>query len=151
MQHDALNVKEIDAKKLAKAMAGECIAFRVRLLNRVITNLYNHALQPLGIKANQSIILVLLISSDKCSQGEVGRILHMEKSTVSRNIERMRAKGWIEMKKDDGESHLLVVTTEGRRLLIKIYSKWLEAQQRARSLLGETGVDRIAQLIEKLH
>jgi DNA-binding MarR family transcriptional regulator len=152
MQQRTMNMRETEPKKLAKAMVNECIAFRVRLLSRVVTNLYNRALQPLGVKANQVTILVLLISSEKFSPGDVGRALHMEKSTVSRNIERMRARGWIEKQRGDGDSsHLLMVTPEGRDLLTAVHAKWLEAQQQARSLIGAAGVERIAELTRRLH
>jgi DNA-binding MarR family transcriptional regulator len=152
MQQRAMNIRETEAKKLAKTMANECIAFRVRLLSRVVTNLYNRALQPLGVKANQVTILVLLISSEKFSPGDVGQALHMEKSTVSRNIERMRAKGWIEKQRGDGDSsHFLMVTPEGRDLLMEVHAKWQEAQQQARSLIGTAGVERIAELTRRLH
>jgi DNA-binding MarR family transcriptional regulator len=152
MQPRGTNTRETEPKELARAMVNECIAVRVRLLSRVVTNLYNDALRPLGVKANQVTILVLLISSEKLSPGDVGQTLHMEKSTVSRNIERMRAKGWIEKQRGDGDSsHFLVVTREGMDLLTAVHAKWLEAQKQARSLLGAAGVERIAELTRRLH
>ena len=39
-------------------IAGACIAVRLRLLNRVVTNLYDDALRPLGLKMSQLNILV---------------------------------------------------------------------------------------------
>ena len=35
----------------------DCIAVRLRLLNRVVTNLYDDALRPLGLKTSQLNIL----------------------------------------------------------------------------------------------
>jgi len=31
-------------------IVGECIAVRLRMLNRVVTNMYDDALRPLGVK-----------------------------------------------------------------------------------------------------
>ena len=39
-------------------IAGECIAVRMRMLNRVITNIYDDALRPLDLKVSQMNILV---------------------------------------------------------------------------------------------
>ena len=39
-------------------IAGECIAVRLRMLNRVITNIYDNALRPLDLKVSQMNILV---------------------------------------------------------------------------------------------
>src|ERR1700733_10159282 len=36
-----------------------CIAVRVRLLNRVVTNFYDDALRPLGLKVSQLNILIV--------------------------------------------------------------------------------------------
>ena len=36
-----------------------CIAVRLRLLNRVITNFYDDALRPLGLKVSQLNLLVV--------------------------------------------------------------------------------------------
>jgi hypothetical protein len=48
------------AARLAQTFASDCIAFRVRALNRVITNLYDTVLKPFGITVNQTTILALL-------------------------------------------------------------------------------------------
>ena len=39
-------------------VASECIAVRLRMLNRVVTNIYDDALRPLGLKVSQMNILV---------------------------------------------------------------------------------------------
>ena len=36
-----------------------CIAVRLRLLNRVVTNFYDDALRPLGLKVSQLNILIV--------------------------------------------------------------------------------------------
>ena len=41
------------------AIARTCIAVRLRLLNRVVTNLYDDALRPLGLKVSQLNLLVV--------------------------------------------------------------------------------------------
>ena len=43
-----------------------CIAVRLRLLNRVVTNFYDDALRPLGLKVSQ---LNILIRSAVCKAG----------------------------------------------------------------------------------
>ena len=40
-------------------IAGECVAVRVRMVNRAITNIYDDALRPLGLKASQLNILIV--------------------------------------------------------------------------------------------
>ena len=140
-----MNVKETE--KLAKDIAADCIAVRVRLLNRVITNLYDRALQPLGIKVNQATILVMLSLSGQAKPGDIGRLLLMEKSTVSRNLDRMRKKGWIDIAgKDDGQQQVITVTPKGRNLLAAAHVEWKKAQRQASRLLGEEGISSVRKL-----
>jgi len=142
---------EKEAAKLAKAVAAECLAGRVRLLNRVITNIYDHALQPLGIKINQANILVMLTLTDQASSADIARVLSMEKSTVSRNVDRMKKKEWIDVAgKDDGLSQIITVTSKGRKLLAAAHVEWKKAQKQAAELLGEEGVAAVLKIHDTL-
>ena len=40
-------------------IAKTCIAVRLRMLNRVVTNVYDEAMRPLGLKVSQLNILVV--------------------------------------------------------------------------------------------
>ena len=84
---------------IADLIASECLAVRVRLLNRTITGIYDEALRPLGLTTGQLNILVLVAKLGPVAPGEVARKLNMEKSTVSRNIERMQRHGWLTVTK----------------------------------------------------
>lgn len=135
--------------ELAQTFAGDCIAFRVRVLNRVITNLYDAVLKPFGITVNQTTILAMLTLMDASRPGEIGKELHMEKSTVSRNLERMRKNGWIEVAiGDSGTARVVTVTPAGRRLLADLYPEWEKAQASAARLLGDGGVTAVRTLHE---
>lgn len=151
MQLGGFIMDEKEAAKLAKAVAAECLAGRVRLLNRVITNIYDHALQPLGIKINQANILVMLTLTDQASSADIARVLSMEKSTVSRNVDRMKKKEWIDVAgKDDGLSQIITVTSKGRKLLAAAHVEWKKAQKQAAELLGEEGVAAVLKIHDTL-
>ncbi|MGE5808489.1 MAG: MarR family winged helix-turn-helix transcriptional regulator [Nitrospirota bacterium] len=142
-------MNEKEAEKLAKAVAAECIGVRVRILNRVITNIFDHALQPLDLKLTQGNILVMLSLYGGASPGDIGKVLLMEKSTVSRNLERMRKKGWIDVAgRDDGQAQVVSVTAKGRKLLEAAHVAWKKAQKEAIQLLGEEGVSAVHKLHE---
>src|SRR2546430_8167374 len=92
-------------------IARTCIAVRLRLLNRVITNLYDDALRPLGLKVSQMNILVAAARLGVAQPSQVCRILQIDLSTLSRNLERLRARGWIENVLDqDARVHPFQVT-----------------------------------------
>jgi len=132
----------------SEEIARDCVDVRLRLLNSVITNVYDDALRPLGLKVSQINLLVVAARLGVAEPSQVCRILQMDLSTLSRNLERLRARGWIESVRDrDARVHPFQLTSQGRAMIQQAYPAWREAQQRATALLGEEGVtllDRIA-------
>ena len=140
-------MNERETTILAKSVAAECIAYRVRLLNRVITNIYDRALKPLGLKVNQANILIMLSIADNASSADIARVLLMDKSTVSRTVNRMRKNGWISVVgHGDGPSQVISVTPQGRKLMAAAHAQWKKAQKQAAALLGEEGVAAVRRL-----
>ncbi len=118
-------------------MAKGCIVARLRMLNREVTSLYDAALRPLGVKVSQANVLTAIAKLEPVSPRVIGELLKLEKSTLSRNVERMRARGWLRvLAGDDERSHRLEITAKGRRLLEKALPLWKRAQKDAESLLG---------------
>src|ERR671922_2841545 len=111
------------------AIAHTCIAVRLRLLNRVVTNLYDDALRPLGLKVSQLNILVVTAKLGLAQPAKVCDILQLDTSTLSRNVERMRAKGWLEIVPGaDARTQPFRLTAQGRRLFEKTVPAWEQAQ-----------------------
>jgi DNA-binding MarR family transcriptional regulator len=132
-------------------IARDCVASRLRLLNRVITNLYDDALRPLGLKVSQMNILVMAGRLGVAQPSQVCRLLQMDLSTLSRNLERMRARGWIEsVPEKDARVHPFRLTGEGQELIQKAYPAWQEAQRKASALLGEAGVTLLGRVAGSL-
>ena len=128
-----------------------CIAVRLRLLNRVVTNLYDDALRPLGLKVSQLNILVVTAKLGLARPAQVCEILQLDASTLSRNVDRMRAKGWLEVVPgEDARTQPFRLTTQGKRLIEKAVPAWEQAQRQAQELLGEGGVALLTRTAGKL-
>src|SRR3982751_6908460 len=109
-------------------IARTCIAVRLRLLNRVVTNLYDEALRPLGLKVSQLNILIVTAKVGLARPAEVCRLLQLDTTTLSRNVERMRAQGWLEVVPDeDARTQPFRLTPQGKRLIEKAVPAWEEA------------------------
>ena len=122
----------------------ECLAVRLRILNRVVTKIYDDALRPLGVKTSQLNILVVTAKLGLARPAEVCERLLMDTSTLSRNVERMMAKDWLEVvEDDDGRAQPFRLTTKGRRLLERAMPSWEKAQEKVRKLVG---VDNLASI-----
>lgn len=135
----------------ADRIASECLAVRVRLLNRTVTGIYDAALRPLGMTVGQLNILVVVAKLGPVSPGEVARRLNMEKSTLSRNLDRMQGHGWIGvLSGESGRRQALEIRSKGRKLLEKAVPLWDEAQADAKALLGQQGARSIHRVADTL-
>src|ERR1041384_6639333 len=142
---DKLDTSRIDT------IARTCIAVRLRLLNRVVTNIYDDALRPLGLKVSQLNILIVTARLGLARPAEVCEILQLDPSTLSRNVERMRTHGWLEVvPEEDARAQPFRLTTQGKRLIEKAVPAWEEAQQQATELLGSEGVALLDRAAKKL-
>jgi len=114
-----------DARAIAQQMSQECVARRLRQVNRTVTRLYDEALRPHGLTVNQLNILAVIISEKQIRPGQLGQALGMEKSTVSRTIDRMVSKGWLKVAPGkDSRTQILTVTTKGSQLLLTVTPVW---------------------------
>jgi DNA-binding MarR family transcriptional regulator len=119
----------------------DCVATRLRMADRVITKVYDDALRPLGLKVTQLSMLVVAEHRGLIRQSEVGAELQLDDSTLSRNLERMWANGWLEeVSADDARVHSYRLTGAGRALVEKAIPAWRRAQGQALRLLGDAGV-----------
>ena len=136
--------KQAQLAAAVETIAGECIAVRMRLLNRAVTRIFDEALRPLGVKVSQLNVLMVVAKLGPVSPGDVARRLHLEKSTLSRNVERLRARGWLEVSRGPTERRRsLELGAAGKRLVVDALPLWRRAQSDVEALLGERGARSI--------
>ncbi len=139
------------AQETAKRIAKDCLAVRVRLLSRVVTGVYDDVLRPLEIKVSQLNVLVVVANYDSPTPTKIGQVLHMEKSTLSRNVERMVARGWLRIATGkDVRTHRVTITPKGRTLLEKSLPLWQQAQEESEALLGERVTRVVCQAADRI-
>lgn len=114
----------------ALEIATDCLASRIRYLDRVLARIYDGELREHGVTGAQLGMLVAVTLAGPTTPAWVGRRLELEKSTVSRNLARLRAAGLVT---DDGG---LRVTPRGAALVRAAHPAWRRAQRQARVALG---------------
>jgi DNA-binding MarR family transcriptional regulator len=139
-----MNMRAQSKNRTEDVISRECLAVRLRILNRVVTKIYDDGLRPLGVKTSQLNILVVTAKLGLARPAEVCERLQMDTSTLSRNVERMMAKDWLEVvEDDDGRAQPFRLTAKGRRLLERAMPAWEKAQERVKKLIG---VDTLASI-----
>ena len=131
---------------IAQQIADDCIGVRVRMLNRVVTRMYDDLLRPHGVRFSQMNILTVVSLQQPIQPSEVGKILAIEKSTLSRNLRLMEQNGWIASSPAaNGNGQLFTLTAEGRSLYRKAARAWQQAQSRLSDLWGKSTMKTIRQ------
>ncbi|MDX1964307.1 MAG: MarR family winged helix-turn-helix transcriptional regulator [Pirellulales bacterium] len=138
-------------QSLSDDVSANCLATRIRLLNRAVTQIYDDALRPLELRVGQFTLLAwaervgTLVPSEVCAE------LCMDASTISRTLERMLTNHWIEKATHPNPRvQPYRLTPTGAELLKQAYPCWQAAQAEARQLLGEMGVVLLKEVARKL-
>jgi DNA-binding MarR family transcriptional regulator len=135
----------------AELIAGECLSVRLRTLNRAITSLYDEALRPHGIRVGQLNLLVVVAKLGTAKPGDLCRILRMDKSTLSRDVEVLIRNGWL-MVEDatDARARPLRLSDQGQSLLETVLPAWRQAQEKARALIGGEATVALGQVLDRM-
>lgn len=130
------------AAHLAETILRRCVAGRTHKLSRTVDGIFNQELRALGLRNTQLTMLSVLAFMGSATAAELGPVLVMDKSTVSRNLRVLRDKGWIAPDRRAGDQRLRV-TRAGRSLLERALPAWERAQRRIAELIGEDGVEAL--------
>jgi len=136
---------------VTKMVERVCVAGGVRKLNRMVSAIYDSALAGAGLKTSQFSVLVAVENRGKARPAELIKMLQMDESTLSRNVERMCARGWLRLEQnEDRRSHLIEVTDKGRVLIRKCLPAWQQAQDEVSQRIGADTVAALRSALRKL-
>jgi DNA-binding MarR family transcriptional regulator len=132
----------------SREIAENCIASRLRQLNRVVTGIYDEALRPHGLTLNQLNILVFVSHSRMTTPSMISRFLNMDLSTVSRTLDRMKKERWVlTHEAADARVRKVRLSQMGENLMVEALPAWREAQEKAKKLLQEPSARVIASVV----
>lgn len=132
-------------------IAKTCIAVRMRMLNRLVTNVYDEALRPLGLKVSQMNIMVAAAKMGVARPTDVCQHLQLDVSTLSRNVERMKARGWLKtIPVEDGRAQPFQLTDAGKRLVERAIPAWETAQHQVTTMLGKNVIEALDTAIHRM-
>ena len=124
-----------------------CLCGSFRRTSRALTQLYEEALRPLELRATQFTILQALSLAGEVSQGQLGEMLAMDSTSLTRTLAIMRRQGWIaERRGEDRRERWLRLANAGEVKLRRALPVWEKVQSRLRRQLGEQAWDNLLQL-----
>lgn len=116
---------------------GTCAAFNLRRASRVVTQLYDAGLSPMGLRSTQFTILVATAKNQPVSVGALAEVTLMDQTTMTRNLRLMAREGLIEVAARGAKREKLVrLTPAGERALAKAVPVWRALQERFLASFG---------------
>jgi DNA-binding MarR family transcriptional regulator len=99
-----------------------------------------------AVSASEARALIELVAARGIAQGELGQLLGLEKSTVSRLAAGLERKGWLRRGRDEGNQRYvrLYLTPEGRAIAEQVWRAWQSRQARIVAGLSDEERDGLA-------
>jgi DNA-binding MarR family transcriptional regulator len=124
-----------------------CMCGSFRRTSRALTQLYENALRPLGLRPTQLTILQVLSRTGELSQGRLGEMLAMDSTSLTRTLAIMSRQGWItERRGEDRRERWLRLAGGGERKLRRALPVWEKLQSRLRQQMGDQVWNNLLQL-----
>ena len=112
-----------------------CVAGKVMRIKRITANVFRKHLAPFNITDSQLTIMFVMSKRRRTSQKELGDLIFLEKSSLSRNLNRLIERKLL----DKSEFPKLEITTDGLYFVENIIPIWEKAMQEIREKIGEDG------------
>ena len=134
-----------------------CVGFNTRRATRLITQYYDKALAPTGLRSTQYSFLNALSMLGEASMQEMTTLMAMDRTTLTRNLSPLLKKGLVKVSVgSDRRARPIQITPKGRSALEKALPYWQKAQSHIVDTLGTDkwdtlmrGLHQISMIVEK--
>ena len=121
-----------------------CACANLRRAGRVVTNYYDAILRPSGLRVSQFTLLQALNQAPEISQKQLAALLEIDSTTLTRTLNPLRRKGWLQSEAGADRRELrLSLTTAGKREFKRALPFWRSAQSGLEQALGGEAWNRL--------
>lgn len=126
-----------------------CACATLRRTARLVTQMYEDVLRPTGVGGPQFTLLQALKLAPGVSQKELGEILGIDSTTLTRTLALLRKRGWLSTEPGADRRELrLSLTKAGEKEYERVLPYWQLAQKRFKQVLGESNWNRMMEAVE---
>jgi DNA-binding MarR family transcriptional regulator len=128
-----------------------CMCANFRRTARAMNQIYEEALRPAGLRATQFTILQALSLAGEVTQRNLGRILAIDSTTLTRTLTIMDRHGWIAKRRgEDRREWRMKLSKAGETQFKKALPHWEAAQAELRRQLGDDLSESLTKLTQKV-
>ncbi|MCL1695012.1 MarR family winged helix-turn-helix transcriptional regulator [Lysinibacillus sp. BPa_S21] len=126
-----------------------CVCANLRKKTRVVTQLYDKLLQPTGLKVTQYSMLANIDLQQSVSISQLGEILLLDQTTITRNINLLKQNGYVDLNRDpqDARTKVITLTDKGIEKLNEAAPIWQDIQER---IIKDIGIEKYEDFYETL-
>jgi DNA-binding MarR family transcriptional regulator len=134
-----------------KAAASQCICINLRQASQTITQFYDTALEPSGLKITQFSVLKAARYLEPVSISDLAEYLGLDRTTLGRNLRILEREKLVAL--GPGQDHrerAVHVTEQGQVAYRMAYPLWKQAQGKLTQGLGKEQVEILGTLLSNL-
>ena len=124
-------------------MFERCLYFNVNALARAVNRLWDQAFKELDLSPAHAYLLRLVLAQPGISQKAIAEELRLEKSTITRFIDSLQARGLLKRSKlgaEDSREQRITATPKAKRLQAALETKGEELYQKVCGTVGEAEI-----------
>lgn len=127
-----------------RAMTSQCACLNARKAARLLSQLYDAALRPIGLRSTQLPLLATIGLRGSLSLTELAELVVIDRTTLTRSLLLLEQHGWVRSTAGpDQRMRELSLTPRGREVLRRAIPLWQKAQSLVITQLGGGLADRI--------
>ena len=131
---------------------GGCHCTELRKASRRISQLYDTALAPSGLKTTQRAILAQIGRSEPTTVGELAEALVMDSGALAHTLKPLERDSLVAIAVDPGDrrNRLITLTRRGRTKLAETDVLWAKAQRGFEAALGRAESKALREVLHVL-
>jgi DNA-binding MarR family transcriptional regulator len=129
----------------------QCVCTTLRKATRNVTQLYDDALRPSGLRTTQLHTLNAIGEAGEATVTELTKLLLIDQTTLTRNLAVLERDGLIkEVQKPDGRLKSVRLTRKGEQALQAALPLWAEIQERVTKAISTSTWASMSAELERL-
>jgi DNA-binding MarR family transcriptional regulator len=125
-----------------------CACANLRRAARAVTRLYNRELLSDGIEITQFTLMMVLKHVGEVPQGELGEILALDSTSLTRMLKLLKDHGWVQAKEgNDRRFRLFRLTKAGHEKFQQCLPHWKHAEEQLRAGMGEKSMSELGRVL----
>lgn len=124
----------------------DCLYFSNNKLSRIMGKMADEEFRITGLSPAYAFLLSVVNEKEGISQKELGEVLHITASTITRFIDKLEGRLYLE-RKIQGKNSYIYSTEKGRELQKDINKAWNNLHERYEKHIGKDNYIKLTKLI----